>query len=282
MFGSLKYLPYICNNKKIITMEYLNLEQIGAKCPSALTQTQSTNLSHIYKHIPTTRVIDILEEKNWRPTAALQTGTRTGYEDTVPFKKHILRFRNTELDNLSSEIGDTHPEIVLTNSHNGRSSFKFHVGLFRLVCSNGLVVADKTFDEYTIRHKGFKKSSILETVGQITTNIPNVIGKVQGMMGVELTPQQRRDFAQQAVIERWGEDRHVNLEELLTINRAADKGNDLWTVFNRIQEGMIRGGLNTYVKKDGKIKYNKTRAIKSIDENLKVNKMLWSLSETMV
>ena len=127
MFGSLKYLPYICNNKKIITMEYLNLEQIGAKCPSALTQTQSRHLSHIYKHIPTTKVIDILGDKNWKPTDAMQTGTRTGYEDTVPFKKHILRFRNAEMDNLSSEIGDTHPEIVLTNSHNGRSSFKFHV-----------------------------------------------------------------------------------------------------------------------------------------------------------
>ncbi len=88
-------------------MDYLNLEQIGAQCPSALTQTQSRHLSHIYKHIPTTRVIDILEEKNWKPTAAMQTRTRTGYEDTVPFKKHILRFRNAELDNLSNEIGST-------------------------------------------------------------------------------------------------------------------------------------------------------------------------------
>tara|TARA_Y100000401_G_scaffold48067_1_gene37247 strand:- start:2886 stop:3677 length:792 start_codon:yes stop_codon:yes gene_type:complete len=263
-------------------MDYLNLEQIQESCPSVFTKKPSKHLSHIYKHIPTTRIIDILEEKNWGVTQALQTGTRTGYENTIPYKKHIIRFRNKEMDNLSAEIGDTHPEIVLTNSHNGTSSFKFHVGLFRLVCSNGLVVADKTFDQYSIRHKGFKKSSILETVGQITTHIPQVVGKVQGMMGVELTPQQRRDFAQQAVIERWGKDRHVNLDELLTINRAADKGNDLWTVFNRIQEGMIRGGLNTYVKKDGKIKYNKTRAVKSIDENLKVNKMLWSLSEAMM
>ena len=171
-------------------MDYLNLEQIQESCPSVFTKKPSKHLSHIYKHIPTTRIIDILEEKNWGVTQALQTGTRTGYENTIPYKKHIIRFRNKEMDNLSAEIGDTHPEIVLTNSHNGTSSFKFHVGLFRLVCSNGLVVADKTFDQYSIRHKGFKKSSILETVGQITTHIPQVVGKVQGMMGVELTPQQ--------------------------------------------------------------------------------------------
>jgi len=263
-------------------MNYLNLEKIGEICPSALTQRKSRHLSKIYKHIPTTKVIDILEEKNWLPTQALQCGTRNGNEKTIPFKKHIIRFRNPELDNLSKEIGDTFPEIVLTNSHNGRSSFKFHVGLFRLVCSNGLVVADQTFDEYTIRHKGFKKSAILNTVGEITTHIPDVVGRVQSMMGKHLTPQQRIDFAKQAVVERWGEDRYVDLDELLKINRAADKGSDLWTVFNRIQEGMIRGGLNTYVKKDGKIKYNKTRAVKSIDENLKVNKMLWRLSEAIV
>ena len=263
-------------------MDYLNLEQIEKSCPSVFTTTPSNHLSHIYKHIPTTKVIDILEEKNWGVTAALQTGSRSGYESTIPYKKHILRFRNKEVDNLSKEIGDTFPEIVMTNSHNGTSSFKFHVGLFRLVCSNGLVVADKTFDQYSIRHKGFKKSSILETVGEITTHIPTVVGKVQKMMSHTLTPSQRRDFAQQAVIERWGKDRYVDIEELLTIRRSADKGSDLWTVFNRVQEGMIRGGLNTYTKDErGRIKYNKTRAVKSIDENLKVNKMLWSLTEAI-
>ena len=35
-------------------------------------------------------------------------------------------------------------------------------------------------------------------------------------------------------------------------------------------------------KKDGRVKLNKTRKVKSIDENLKFNKMLWSLSEAMV
>ncbi len=101
-------------------------------------------------------------------------------------------------------------------------------------------------------------------------------------MSHTLTPLQRRDFAQQAVIERWGKDRYVDIEELLTIRRSADKGSDLWTVFNRVQEGMIRGGLNTYTKDErGRIKYNKTRAVKSIDENLKVNKMLWSLTEAI-
>ena len=44
-------------------MDYLNLEQIQESCPSVFTKKPSKHLSHIYKHIPTTRIIDILEEK---------------------------------------------------------------------------------------------------------------------------------------------------------------------------------------------------------------------------
>ena len=264
-------------------MDYLNLDEIGRIAPSVLTQTQSGHLSHIYKHIPTTEVIDILGENGWNPTQVMQSATNSGGEARIPYKKHIVRFRNADNDNIAKEIGDTFPEIVLTNSHNGTSSFKFHVGLFRLVCSNGLVIADQTFNQYKIRHKGFEKSAVIDAISEVTTNIPMVVGKVQGMMGKILTPSQQRSFARQAVIERWGEERWVDLSEVLDIRRSADKGTDLWTVFNRVQENMLDGGISTHTTDSkGRIKLNKTRKVKSIDENLRVNKMLWSLSEAMV
>jgi hypothetical protein len=146
-----------------------------------------------------------------------------------------------------------------------------------------LVIADQTFNQYKIRHKGFEKSAVIDAISEVTTNIPMVVGKVQGMMGKILTPSQQRSFARQAVIERWGEDRWVDLSEVLGIRRAADKGTDLWTVFNRVQENMLDGGIVTSTTDSkGRIKLNKTRKVKSIDENLRVNKMLWSLSEAMV
>ncbi len=264
-------------------MDYLNLDEIRRIAPSVLTQTQSGHLSHIYKHIPTTEVMDILGENGWHPTQVLQSNTQSGGEARIPYKKHIVRFRNSENDNIAKEIGDTFPEIVLTNSHNGTSSFKFHVGLFRLVCSNGLVIADQTFNQYKIRHKGFEKSAVIDTISEVTANIPMVVGKVQEMMVKTMTDTQQKEFAKQAVIQRWGEERWVNLNDVLGIRRVVDKSNDLWTVFNRVQENMLKGGiLTSTTDSKGIIKYNKTRQIKSIDENLKVNKMLWSLSESMV
>jgi len=269
--------------KKIIVMEFLNLKQIGQSCPSALTQSPSSHLSHIYKFIPTTDVIDILGEQGWLPTQAVQTRTRKGHESKSPYKKHMLRFRNENNNDISKIIGDTHPEILLTNSHDGSSSFKFHVGLFRLVCSNGLVIADQTFDEFRVMHKGFQKEDILKVVEMSTEKIPMVVGRVQDMMSNELNASQQYDFAKRVADTRWGKDKMIDVNQMLKIRREEDAGNDLWSVFNRVQENLLQGGILTITPKDnGKVRRSRSRAIRSIDQNLEVNKMLWSLSESIL
>lgn len=264
-------------------MSYLNLNEIGQRCPSALTQQQSNHLSHIYKFIPTTDVIDILGEQGWLPTQAAQTRTRKGHESKTPYKKHMLRFRNESNIDLSREIGDTHPEILLTNSHDGTSSFKFHVGLFRLVCSNGLVIADQTFDEFRVMHKGFQKEDILKVVQMTTEKIPMVVGRVQDMMSKELTMSQQYDFAKMVSDQRFGMDKMVDVNQMLKIRREEDAGSDLWSVFNRVQENLLQGGILTITPKDnGKLRRSRSRAIRSIDQNIEVNKMLWTLSESLL
>lgn len=261
-------------------MNYLNSEQIKEVCPSAFTQGQSTHLSKVYNHIPTTTVIDILEEHNWKPVQALQGRSRRDSTHLRPFKKHILRFRNPEFDSLSEQINDTFPEVIVTNSHDGKSSFRFHIGLFRLVCSNGMVIADKSFGKYTILHKGLKSFDIVDTIGDITRNIPHVVGRVQDMMSHQLELSQRKQFGMDAVEKRWGDGREVDIDQLLSINRNADSSNDLWTVYNRVQEKLIGGGLNTSIKHGDKVIHNKTRKVNSIDENIRINKMLWELAES--
>ncbi len=267
-------------------MDYLQSNQIMEECPSVFTTQQSEHLSKVYNHISTASVVDILKKRNWMPTHAIQVRNRKGNEHTAPFKKHILRFRNTDIRGLMmfrkgiGISGDTYPEIVVTNSHDGRSAFKFHIGLFRLVCSNGLVIADKTFGKHTIIHKGLKETDIIETVDKITSNIPSLFDKVKEMMSVELSPEERFKFGIESVNKRWNDGRTVDIEQLLKVNRSADKGNDLWNVFNRVQEKLINGGLDTKRKDGDKIIYSKSRKVTSIDENLRINKMLWELSES--
>ncbi len=71
--------------------------------------------------------------------------------------------------------------------------------------------------------------------------------------------------------------------QMLKSRRKENAGNDLWSVINRVQENMLQGGILTVTpKENGKVRNSRSRAIRSIDQNLEVNKMLWTLSETMM
>ena len=66
----------------------------------------------------------------------------------------------------------------------------------------------------------------------------------------------------------------IDSKELLYVHREEDDDLSLWTVFNRVQEAMIRGGVkgtNRHTRKGFT-----SKAISSIDANLKLNKELFS------
>jgi hypothetical protein len=83
-----------------------------------------------------------MRENGWVPVRAQEQSIRT--EARRGFQKHIVRF--ARLQPLQTwEKNQVPPEIVLVNSHDKSSAYQLHCGLFRLVCSNGMVVSDGTF-----------------------------------------------------------------------------------------------------------------------------------------
>ena len=61
------------------------------------------------------------------------------------------------------------------------------------------------------------------------------------------------------------------------------KDSDLFTVFNVIQENLIKGGIRGYrLNKYGYTTRTKTREVKAIDQNVKLNRALWTLTEKMM
>jgi hypothetical protein len=132
-------------------------------------------------------------------------------------------------------------------------------------------------------HKGFQKEDILDVITMTTEKIPHVVGKVQSMMSKEMTLSQQYDFAKMVADNHWGEDKMIDVNQMLSIRRSEDSGTDLWSVFNRVQENLLQGGILTVTPKDnGKVRRSRSRAIRSIDQNLEVNKMLWSLTESIL
>jgi len=63
-----------------------------------------------------------------------------------------------------------------------------------------------------------------------------------------------------------------------TPRRFEDRGNDLWTTFNRIQENLMRGGLSGHNRNGRRLT---TRPIAGVSENVRLNRALWTLTERM-
>ena len=120
--------------------------------------------------------------------------------------------------------------------------------------------------------------SLQAKVAEMITKLPGLVQKINLFKSTKLTDEQMIEFAYKAATLRTKA--KVNTEELLVVERDADKGNDLWAVFNRVQEKLVNGGFHatsTFNQKRRKI-----RSIKSFVNDVKLNEQLWELAEQFV
>jgi hypothetical protein len=102
------------------------------------------------------------------------------------------------------------------------------------------------------------------------------------MMSRELTIDEKIQFVRESAKIRFNAEKTLNDLEivgLLTPNRKDDEGDDLWKVFNVVQEKMIRGGVQVSNQR-GKV--TKMRKIDNIIAQNTINTKLWTLAEEMI
>lgn len=251
-----------------------------AKVPMAFATAPTAEVSPRYVFIPTTTLIEDMATMGWQPVLATQKGKRAKAKKRSSF--HMIAFENADphylITNADGEV-DCRVRIIVTNSHDGSSSFTFRIGLFRLICENGLVVSTQTFTEVSVRHIAYTIEQLREVVAKATESIPLQIEAMNKMHETELTDDQKSELAVSALKIRKGLELTDNLttdeetiNELLTPIRKEDESDDLWTVFNVLQEKIIKGGSTIAV--DGK-KPRKMRGIKSALKDIKVNQRLF-------
>jgi hypothetical protein len=178
----------------------------------------------------------------------------------------------------------------LINSHDRTTSLKFHVGIFRLICSNGLVVADTTFSKLQIRHMSTTFQEVKVAINTIVKGLPQVFEKIEQFENTFLTQRQEVEFVMKALTKRYPEyldaktnkeDRakiksHFSLEEIMKPLRPEDSGNSVWQIYNKVQEKLIKGGF-IHTGSTGKAKAS--RALTHIRTSTLVNQGLWQLAE---
>ena len=262
--------------------EYLSKDQVKELAPLVFADSPTNpDLSKNYLFVNSETIIDDLDKLGWKPVQAAQRKAR-GNAGTI-FSKHMVAFQNPDIKIKGEGGDDAWPRIIMTNSHDGMQAFKFSVGIFRLVCSNGLVVADEKFSDFKIKHKGYTFGELRNVVRQAVEDLPNRVQVMNDMKNRILTEDEKRKMALDAMLIRAGVKElqydEETITDILDPKRDADKGDDLWRVFNVIQEKITQGDFHAALTG---AKVRKVRKIKSFEKDMKVNKELFKLATALV
>lgn len=271
------------NDQKLAT-NFLTIEQLREKCPMAFKTTPTNpKVTERYVHANTQTVIDDFAKLGWYPVEAKQCRQKANSAGIRSF--HMVAFQNENVKILKNDgSGDIecYPRIILTNSHDGFNSFKFMVGLFRLVCSNGLILGDKLAD-MSIRHINYDFNELRHVVAASIEQVTKHISAMNQMHKTLLTEEQKKELAMRAIRMRKGDDDFQvpqdSIEEILTPRRSEDATDSLWHVFNVIQENLIKGGFQM-PSANGKMR--KQRPIKGIVKDIDINQRLFNCAEEYI
>ena len=252
--------------------EFLTKDQIREIAPSVFTaKADKKTTSKHYVHIPTEKVIDDMTALGWGVVDAKQVKARKGQG----YQKHMVVFGNDDL-RIDGQDGDTvMPRILMTNSHDGKNAFTFQAGLYRLVCSNGLVIADAEFASMKIRHMGYDLNELSTVISEIVEKLPLTVECMNKLKAKKLSQEEKEKFALEAIGLRFDtKNKNFEIQELLEPTRVEDKGDDMWSVYNLIQEKLVHGMINYGVG----IKQRKARKIKNFQQDMKLNQDLYALA----
>lgn len=185
------------------------------------------------------------------------------------------------------KLGELYPEIVLINSHDGSSCYTVHVGLFRQVCTNGLVLGN-IIESEKIKHKGDIISNVIDASYRVMNSAKETLETAGCWSSINLTKEEQLALAESAHYLKFSDSEgniktSIKPKQLLLPRRSSDISTDLWTTYNVIQENVIKGGLPGVVfnEKTQTRRRVRTREVKGIDENTKLNIALSKLMSKM-
>ncbi|HCI2706177.1 TPA: DUF945 domain-containing protein [Pseudomonas aeruginosa] len=247
-------------------------DQIHRVAPSIFADAPHESRSQRYAYIPTAAVLAELRKEGFQPFMVTQTRVRD--EGKREHTKHMLRLRHASQIN-----GAEANEIVLLNSHDGTSSYQMLAGMFRFVCSNGLVCGD-TVTDVRVPHKGDVSGHVIEGAYEVLRGFERVKENRDAMRAITLHDSEAEVFARSALALKYdptdNKPAPITESQILMPRRFDDRRPDLWSVFNRTQENLTKGGLHG---RSANGRRQQTRPVQGIDSDVRLNRALWMLAD---
>jgi len=268
----------------------LSTERIQQLAPAVFSNTKAERLTDRYASLNTSELLPIMADYGYFPMQAAQKKNRKG---ETQHSSHMLSFAKTY--HTEEVIGAVRPEIILYNSHDGSSSVRLFAGCFRFICSNGIVAGDGF--QSRIYHNVRAITGFEDMLRNTVDALPTLMERIEKLRQTKLLYSQAQAMARAGVQTRWD---MLNTEALvkqpngvyateatvrdaLKVQRNEDDYMDAFTVFNRIQEAVVRG--NAFVKslteKNNEGIMRKARPVNSVSEGIRINSELWDIADAV-
>lgn len=244
----------------------MNIQALRSTVPAMFSEVHAPGLSSKYAHYNTAHVVERLGTEGFYPVRVMQARSKK-----PEFAKHQVALRAKDQEKI---LGGLYPEIQIRTDHAGKSSWKVDMGMFRLVCLNGMVVGAGQFETINIRHTGKTVDEVLAACVNAAKRFSDVSNIVARMIDRKLSETERIAMAEFGLKLRFPVAAPILATELLLTHRQEDQRPDLWTTLNVIQENVIRGGAI--------VKNRRVRGIFEIDRSTDINKALWDNAEQML
>jgi len=264
---------------------FMSKEEMRIKAPYIFADKPTNGgVSERYTLASTETVIDDMAKLGWGVTDCKQQRANK--------RSNVRSFHMVALQNPNIYVEDDnggiegYVRIILQNSHDGFHSFKFMVGIFRCICQNGLIIATEQFADISIRHINYDFEELRKVVAQAIEASQKNVEIMNVMRETKLSEEQKAEFAVKAVAIRKGvkDDEKLpkltadEVKEILEPVRKEDEGNDLWSVYNVLQEKVMKGDFHFGKTKLGKNR--KARPITGAAKDIEVNRKLFETAST--
>lgn len=258
-------------------------EEIARVAPSVFADHPHESRSSRFVYVDSRALLAEYRKNGWQVYSAKQSKSRI--PGKAEFTKHMLRLRHHD----TVKRDDIIPETILVNAHDGTSSYQLMSGLLRVVCLNGCCIPVGKSEEVRVHHTGKAIPEIIEGSWRVLEHSQRALASPEQWSQIQLNPTERLAMAESARVLRLGDsdgkvDSPIQASQFLHVRRHEDQSPDLWTTFNVLQENAIRGGLQGRMPREpGQYRGRRvsTREVNGIDQDVKLNKALWLLAESM-
>ena len=264
----------------------MNLQALQVVAPAAFSDSAAPHVSDRYTHVKTSDIVERLMDRGFSIRSASQQNTQKRKAGHELFQRHRITMDLPDAKGFGStaQLGNIFPTLSLVNSGDWSTNFMLAAGLFRLVCENGMIAPFGAANEtLKVRHDRIDED-VNQGIERVIEKAPQLFQFAEDAINHKMTPHEQFMFARKAARLRFNvaDEDPVSSEMVNGLNqarRSEDTGDDLWSIFNRVQENGTHGGFRI-AGPNGRLR--RVRGRNNIASDLSWNQGLWNLTKEVL